>query len=269
LRIEAHESITSFARHILQQASNEAEEMGYEVLHGIVDSLWVKKDDMGSLNEYAQRVTERFKIPFELEGVYKWIVFLPSQKDHISPVPNKYYGVFEDGTVKTRGIELRRRDSPRIVKDFQKEALEIFSAANDAYGFKELIPDAVDLLKEYRGRLLSGGARLEELLIDVRITREAKDYRSQGAQKTVIEKIEKAGVKVHPGEAVSYVIVDRLNSEPERRYASIYDYSGSADAKSYTDLLIRALENLTLPFGMDRIKIADELVAGRQMRLTY
>ena len=43
-RIECHESVTAFAREILLKSMHIAEERGFEVLHGIVDSLWLKKE---------------------------------------------------------------------------------------------------------------------------------------------------------------------------------------------------------------------------------
>jgi DNA polymerase elongation subunit (family B) len=41
-RIECHESITAFGREILLRTMEIADGMGFEILHGIVDSLWVK-----------------------------------------------------------------------------------------------------------------------------------------------------------------------------------------------------------------------------------
>ena len=41
-RIECHESITAFARELLLDAIEIAEHAGYRVLHGIIDSIWVK-----------------------------------------------------------------------------------------------------------------------------------------------------------------------------------------------------------------------------------
>jgi DNA polymerase, archaea type len=90
-----------------------AEDMNFDVLHGIVDSIWVKKDNAtkksySKLKETIEKETE-FDISFE--GVYKWIAFLPSEINSHLPVLNKYFGVFEDGTIKTRGIEGRRHDT--------------------------------------------------------------------------------------------------------------------------------------------------------------
>ena len=44
-----------------------------------------------------------FTIPFE--GKYKWIAFVYSKVNNALPVANRYFGVFEDGCLKIRGIE--------------------------------------------------------------------------------------------------------------------------------------------------------------------
>jgi hypothetical protein len=32
------------------------------------------------------------------EGIHKWIAFIHSKQNNILPVPNRYFGVYEDGT---------------------------------------------------------------------------------------------------------------------------------------------------------------------------
>jgi DNA polymerase, archaea type len=39
------------------------------------------------------------------EGIHKWIAFVHSKQTDILPVPNRYFGVYGDGTIKVRGIE--------------------------------------------------------------------------------------------------------------------------------------------------------------------
>ena len=42
-RIEAHEAVTAFGRESLLQAKEICEEEGFELLHAITDSLWIRK----------------------------------------------------------------------------------------------------------------------------------------------------------------------------------------------------------------------------------
>ena len=58
-----------------------AEERGFEIVHGIVDSLWFKKEG-GSPREYFELCNAVYKeigVRLNVEGRYRWIVFLPSR----------------------------------------------------------------------------------------------------------------------------------------------------------------------------------------------
>ena len=43
-RIDAHIAVCAFDRQVLLQAAKIAERLGFRVLHGIVDSIWIKKE---------------------------------------------------------------------------------------------------------------------------------------------------------------------------------------------------------------------------------
>jgi DNA polymerase elongation subunit (family B) len=59
-----------------------AENKGFTVIHGIVDSLWLKKES-ASIDEYwtlCKEVTKEIGVPLNFERRYKGIVFIPSFK---------------------------------------------------------------------------------------------------------------------------------------------------------------------------------------------
>ncbi len=90
---------TSLDRAILLSAARMAEAHGFRVIHGIVDSLWVKKegakeDDYLSLRDDIEAQT---KFDLSFEGVYKWIAFLPSKMNPNLPVANRYFGAYRSG----------------------------------------------------------------------------------------------------------------------------------------------------------------------------
>lgn len=114
-RIEAHEAVTTWGREALLRAKEAAEELGFEVLHMYVDGLWVRKDGCRQPQDFQpllEEVAARASLPVVLDGVYRWVAFLPSRVDERLPVPNRYFGVFQDGSVKARGIDLRARRVP-------------------------------------------------------------------------------------------------------------------------------------------------------------
>lgn len=54
-QIQVHESITETSRELLLQIKELAEDMGFEVLHGIVDCLWVIGDPISAFKEAVER----------------------------------------------------------------------------------------------------------------------------------------------------------------------------------------------------------------------
>jgi DNA polymerase elongation subunit (family B) len=87
-RIECHESINAYGRELMLQASEIAEAHGFEILHGIVDSLWLKGH--GDPEKFCEHVSGHTGIPLEPEGTYKWLVFLPD-RSHGVGVLNRYF----------------------------------------------------------------------------------------------------------------------------------------------------------------------------------
>jgi DNA polymerase elongation subunit (family B) len=62
------------------------------------------------------------------------VAFIHSKQNNILPVPNRYFGVYEEGTLKVRGIEASRHDTPMFFCKFQQEVLEIMSKGNNIRG---------------------------------------------------------------------------------------------------------------------------------------
>ncbi|CAG0947061.1 DNA polymerase, archaea type [Anaerolineae bacterium] len=131
-RIEAHEAVTAYGREALLRAKEVVERRGFRVLHALTDSLWIQKRKTNEA-EYAQLIREieqDTQLPIELEGIYKWVAFLPSRVDARNAVPNRYFGAMRDGELKVRGIELRRRDTPEFIKQIQQALLDELALAN-------------------------------------------------------------------------------------------------------------------------------------------
>ena len=129
---------------------------GFEVIHGIVDSLWLKKPD-ASLEDYenlCKAITKQTGIPISFEGRYKWIVFLPSKTHPRVGVLNRYYGVMEDGKIKVRGLEVRKRDTPRFVFDAQTEMINTLATANNTVELRKKIPDALDVVRRVSAKTI-------------------------------------------------------------------------------------------------------------------
>ena len=135
--MDGHIGVCAFGRDAFLKSARTAENEGFEVVHGIVDSLWLKKKD-STIDEFKQLckiISDEIGVCLNFEGRYKWIVFLPSKMHPHIGVLNRYYGVMENGKLKVRGIEVRKRDTPKFVYDAQMEMIDVLSKANNSAEF--------------------------------------------------------------------------------------------------------------------------------------
>jgi DNA polymerase elongation subunit (family B) len=251
-RIECHESINAYGRDILVKTMEIAEGYGYEVLHGMVDCLWLKPNGYENHEDFCSYVSKYIDIPLELEGVYKWLVFLPAKTTGVGAL-NRYYGLFNNGELKVRGIDLRKRDTPELMRKVQRDMLKVMSKANNSAEFLDRLPECIGILKRYHDMIRSGDCELEDLIITKRISRTLEDYRQFNDQVAALKQLRRLGFKVHPGEKIRFVICDSSTKEPTKRVkvAELLEGNERYDAAKYIELLLRAGEGMLSPFGYD------------------
>ena len=252
-RIEAHEAVTTWGREALLRAKEAAEEMGFEVLHMYVDGLWVKKlgcREPVDFQPLLEEVASRTSLPVSLDGVYRWVAFLPSRLDERLPVPNRYFGVFQDGSIKARGIDLRRRDAAPFVADVQMEMLHCLARAENPDDLRARVGDAVGILRRRLEDLRAGNVPLEDLLVGKKLSKELAGYRVPSPGARAAWQLLDAGKTVRPGQRVRLLFT--------RGDPGVYAWDlpappdpAALDMDYYQELLLRAASNLLQPFGLD------------------
>ncbi|MDR7484208.1 MAG: DNA polymerase domain-containing protein [Armatimonadota bacterium] len=264
-RIEAHEATTAFSREMLLRAKDLAEAQGYRMLHALVDSMWLHrpgatKADYDALAGAIERATG---LPIFVEGVYDWIAFLPSRTHPGLGVPNRYLGRFDDGETKVRGIEVRRADLPPLVAHTQARMLEVLFEARTLAEVRAAIPRVLDLLAEAVVRLRDGEVRATDLAMAATISRAPEAYRGHAAVAVAARQMARAGVRLHSGERIQYLITDAGARLPEDRVRplGLLGPDWSYDVEYYTGLLIRATETLLGPLGYPAPRLAEEVEA--------
>ncbi|MEM2567746.1 MAG: DNA polymerase domain-containing protein [Candidatus Bathyarchaeia archaeon] len=263
-KVDAHIAVCAFARDTLLRTARLAEERGFEVVHGIVDSLWIKKPGVTprEVADFCQEVEKLVNVPLNVEGKYRWIVFLPSKIHPEVPVLNRYYGVFEDGRIKMRGIEARRTDTPPIVKDAQTEMIKVLSTAKDYKEFVEKIPESLKVLQKYAEKLLTANVSPEELLTTKKLSKRPEEYSHNVLQAIAARQLKAAGFDIYPGQTIQYIIIDENNKNPYYRVkaAQLLGPKLKFDQRKYLNLLIEAGETLLSIFNYDANKIRDLLI---------
>ncbi len=245
-KIEAHEAINAVARETLLVAKEIAENRGFELLHALVDSLYVRKDGATreDYEQLVQEIEEKTRLPLAIEAVYRFVVFLPSKQFHDIPVPNRFFAVGEDGALKIRGIECRRHDTPPLVSRMQHEVLAILAEAHDYDSYLKKLVDARAVFRRYEESVADGSVAIEDLIVSKRITRSPREHEKAGATAIAAQQLYGAGVKLRPGQCIEYVITNsksKVSNDRVRAYALWEGWHGY-DRKKYRAMLLEAFE---------------------------
>src|SRR5207247_516631 len=105
-RIDAHIGVCAWDRKILLDATRIAERSGFKLIHGIVDSLWLKRQ--GAEEEDYKRLRREIEVEtgfaLSFEGIYTWVVFLQSRG------PPRVHDLHQESLEETRGVP--QQDDP-------------------------------------------------------------------------------------------------------------------------------------------------------------
>jgi DNA polymerase, archaea type len=270
--VDGHIGVCAFGRDALLKAAHTAENQGFEVIHGIVDSLWLKKQDATIENYRAlcETITKISGVPINFEGRYKWIVFLPSKTHPRIGVLNRYYGVMESGKLKVRGIEVRRRDTPRFIFDAQTDMINVMATANNAAELYRKIPLALGVVRSYRRKLLDGDVSIEDLIVTKHMSKKPERYRQHVSQVIAAEQLIKEGAEIHAGNSVKFLFTHAEDKRHERRVkaAQLIEKSTNPDTKRYLLLLYASAANLLSFSGYTTKRVYDTVVGENQKNLT-
>jgi DNA polymerase-2 len=244
--------VTALSRELLLQAKETAEDMGFLVLHMYVDCLFVQKPGCqknADFNPLLEAIAARTGIPITLDGVYRWVAFLPSQRDARIPVPNRYFGVFQDGEIKYRGIELRRHDTPAWMARIQLAVLKCLAQAGTLEQARGRLPQACALVAQARSDLLAGRVPIAELLVTQRLSRSVEAYKTMPPAARAARQLLAQGQALAPGQTVRFIYT-------RGRPGVWADGCGELDPRTidtrrYAGLLERAVGSVLDVFGLE------------------
>jgi len=232
-RIEVHEGITGRSRDILLQTKDIAEDMGFRILHGIVDCLWVQGSPIAALQERVNRETGLLT---ELEH-FNWIVFLPLN-DGLGAY-NRYYGRLSDGSMKVRGIAARRHDTPEYIRRMQGDMLTVMGRAATITELSGLWDQVTAIYHNAVHRLPS--APVKEMAISRRISRVT--YTHHCIEGAAVNAYRQSGVPIAPGMKIRYVVQDARTYRVEPEWNA-----ERFDIAYYLELLERAWKEIAYAF---------------------
>ena len=250
-RIDAHIAVCAWDRKILLDTARIAERKGFEVMHGIVDSLWVQKEgaDKDDYLELKAEIEAETGFAISFEGIYKWVVFLPSKVEPNVPVLNRYFGVYQDGDLKVRGIEARRHDTPLAFSKCQMEILKVLAEADTIANAKEKIPKCIEIFLRHTEALACHEVPATELAFSTNLSKAPEEYTAMTVQHAAIKQLVGEGATLHAGEGIRYVIADYKGKDSKRATPidMIKDQT-KYDSERYIMLLAETCSSVLEPF---------------------
>ncbi len=261
-QIEVHESITAYSREAMLLTKEILEEAGFETIHLYVDGIYFKKDvipDEAELDRLQDKILQATGLPIGNEGIYKWIIFLPSKEDPLASVPNRYFGVFANGELKIRGIEARTRDTPPFIKQAQLAVIETLAAVPFGQTLPPHLPKALAVFRGFVDKLRSCQMAAESLIITQVLTRDVADYKVNTRVARAAQQLEAAGKVLSKGMRIRYVLtrgepgVMAWDAPAEVRPEQI-------DVPLYLDRLVAAGHTVFQMFGISQPILRDYLL---------
>ncbi|MBX7059082.1 MAG: DNA polymerase [Leptospirales bacterium] len=208
-RIESHESVTAFGREKLLTAKEIAEDRGYRLLHAITDCIFIDQQgaplDEQKLQELCTEIGQACGIEMGMDGVYSWVVFAPSRVDPDLPVVNRYFGRFQNGELKFRGIFARRKDTPAFIREGQLRMLQCMSEADSIAALRAMAPQLRAIYRELDEQLRQRKVPWQTLLLRRTISQDLDSYTVNNGSRQTLAELRNLGVETQPGEKVRFL----------------------------------------------------------------
>jgi DNA polymerase-2 len=254
----AYEEINKIARNILIETMNIALSRGFEVIYADSDSIFVKRRD-ASEQDYkhlAEMITNRTGLPIASDHHYKFLVLLTQEADPNLEATRRYFGKLTNGELYFKGIELRRRDYPPFIKDFQMNLIKILLDADKPDDVEnKQFKKAVDYVIQTSEKVREGKINIEQLVISKILRKPVNEYRSLFPH--VIAAIQEAqkGKKHRIGEKIDFWYVHADHVNPFRRVVSasiMDDEHRHYDVDKYVEMVLDAAETILGTFSFKR-----------------
>jgi DNA polymerase-2 len=271
MKIEAHESVTAFGREVLLQAKEVAEQHGFRVLYYNVDGLYIQKQGCSQPEDFTQVLSDiraRTGLMISLDGIYRWIAFLPSRTNPQIPVANRYFGMFSDGKLKVRGLEIRRHDTPPFIFKTQIELLHCLAKVEEGQPLEHAVPAALRLLNKRAQQLRHGDVALDDLIVAQRLSRDVAQYRQPSPAAKAAKQLQALKKPMYAGQVVHFLFVKRTPGVLAWRAGAPFDYQ-QINIAEYLKLLSRAASNILSPVGVKENTLTNLLGIGEQLPLGF
>jgi len=270
-RIESHETISLLGREALLVAKEVAEDMGFTVLHLYVDGIWVKKDGCNQPSDFSSllnSIVDKTSLPISLDCIYRWIVFVPSKQNSNMTVPNRYFGLKQDGNMTIRGIGIRRHDTAPYLSRIQENILQTLKKAFTLQEIQQQLPEILNLIREEYKMLIQKKVDLVDLVIHKRMGKELKRYRVLSSVAIAAHQFQEAGQSIRLGQSIPFIFT-RGNPGVRAWHESIPIDNQVVNYHYYGELLIRETLEILQPFGICEKELREYVIHNGDRQIPF
>jgi DNA polymerase elongation subunit (family B) len=200
-----------------------------------------------------------------LEHDFKFLVLLPLEASEKIEALKQYYGVTQTGQLVVRGVEIRRHDTPKLIKKFQIGLLSTLFDCKDA---KEIVEkgyeNALLLVTKVMDKIMLGGENItkDDLVVTKLLGQDIKKYRSLFPHVSAAIQLSNEDKRPSKGDTIKYIHTDSQHKNPLCRVASIGSNNARKetldyDKEKYKDIILDAAETVLGYFGFDRTVYGD------------
>ncbi len=218
--IESHQAVTAYARHYLIFAKTICEREGYRVVAGLTDSLFIQavdpqKNSITEVEKLVYLISKETGFSVSIDGCFNWIVFCHIKNFSNIAALTRYFGAYDSGKYKIRGIESRKRSTAKFIAEFQEELLTLFLQAKDKKQFIHLIPTAEKILDQWIKELYAWKIPTKKLYVRYRSGKGARGYKFKTLQALAAERYNLLGRVIEPGQNMKFIVVNNLSKSTQ------------------------------------------------------
>lgn len=196
-------AVTSLGRKYIQIVQKEAEKLGYPVIYGDTDSLFLQigEYDESKVKAFVELVNSTLPSPMELEyrDFYPAGIFLEKKTAIGGGAKKRYALLTRNRRLLLRGLEAIRGDWSGLAKSVQRKVLELVLTDGNVL---RALAHVQQLVSKVRDRKVD----LSELIIEVRLTKALGAYSARGPHVAAGELYAARGEQVGRGYRVKFIV---------------------------------------------------------------
>jgi DNA polymerase-2 len=247
------EAINKASREAMVKAKRTAEKNGFRIIYGDVDSLFVQKAGASRTDyeELAAEISRETDLPMSLDRHFRFVGFLPMRSCEGSSALKRYFGLTFDGDIDARGVELRRSDTPELLRQFQVMLIgEMLNCRDLAEVYSEGVRRGRDLVSRTLALIEGGRVDSGMLAVTRSLRKPVGEYSASVAHRSAAVQLLTQGREVDVGDEIQFVYLDSEHSNPLCRVRLPDSPNGRYDKKMYSKLVIETARTVFSGMGL-------------------